>query len=120
MFTPLTGRTVLVTGGTKGIGKGIAGEFAAAGCNVALSGRGEDAGENAVRDLSARGGRCRSSRATSPRADDCERIAAEVVVALRRHRHRVRQRRRLPRRKLADMTEADIDAIFATTSRARC
>src|SRR5256714_9913536 len=79
MFTPLTGRTVLVTGGTKGIGKGIAGEFAAAGCNVALSGRGEGAGEKAVRDLSARGGHVSFYKGDVARSVDCDRMAAQAV-----------------------------------------
>jgi len=114
MFTPLTGRTVLVTGGTKGIGKGIAGEFARAGCNVVVSGRGDAAGEAAVRDLSGRGGEVSYVQGDVAVAADCERVAAEVVS-----RHGgidvvCANAGVFPDRKLADMTEQDIDTIFAT------
>jgi NAD(P)-dependent dehydrogenase (short-subunit alcohol dehydrogenase family) len=37
MLTPPSGRSVLVTGGTKGIGKGIAAAIVTQGTNLALS-----------------------------------------------------------------------------------
>lgn len=51
MFTPLTGRTVLVTGGTRGIGLGIARVFARAGCSVVITGRDKAAGTAAAAGL---------------------------------------------------------------------
>jgi 3-oxoacyl-[acyl-carrier protein] reductase len=53
MFTPLRGRSVLVTGGTKGIGKGIAAAFAAEGTSVVITGRDAAAGEKAAAELGA-------------------------------------------------------------------
>ena len=55
MFS-VEGRSVLVTGGTKGIGKGIARVFARAGADVVVVGRDESAARAAAEELTALGG----------------------------------------------------------------
>ncbi|MEO0361268.1 MAG: 3-oxoacyl-ACP reductase FabG [Pseudomonadota bacterium] len=56
MFTSIEGRSVLVTGGSKGIGRGIAGVFAGAGAKVMIAARGEDAAKEAAEEIRAAGG----------------------------------------------------------------
>ena len=109
MFTPLTDRVVLVTGGTKGIGKGIAGVFARAGANVVVAGRDRERGVAAAADLG--GGYV---AADVGRAEDCERMAAETVERFGGIDVLCANAGVFPDTKLADMTEADIDGIFAT------
>ncbi len=55
----LEGKTVLVTGGTSGIGRATAERFAEAGANVIISGRDQTRGEEVVRQIEKGGGRAR-------------------------------------------------------------
>jgi 3-oxoacyl-[acyl-carrier protein] reductase len=109
MFTPVTDRTVLVTGGTKGIGKGIAGVFARARATVILAGRDRERGEAAAAELGAT-----FIAADVGRAEDCERMAAEAVERCGGIDVLCANAGVFPDKTLEDMTEADIDAIFAT------
>ena len=91
--TPLTNHIMLVTGGTKGIGKGVADIFARAGANIIIIGRDS---------CRARRRRRRPSAApTWQRMSGARRTASgwrpRPSRALRRHRRAVRERRHLPR-----------------------
>jgi 3-oxoacyl-[acyl-carrier protein] reductase len=109
VFTPLTGRSVLVTGGTKGIGKGIAGVFARAGANVAIAGRDRERGEAAAQELGAR-----YLIADVAKGADCERMVAETVAEFGGLDVLCANAGIFPDVKLAEMDEQDIDDIFAT------
>ena len=45
----LEGQVALVTGGTRGIGRGIAEAFVAEGANVVINGRSPDKGSQAIK-----------------------------------------------------------------------
>ena len=56
MLTSIAGKSVIVTGGSKGIGKGIARVFARQGAKVMIAARGEEAAKLAVAEIEAEGG----------------------------------------------------------------
>lgn len=114
MFTPVTSRTVLVTGGTKGIGKGIARTFLEAGARIAIVGRDQQAGADAVAELGAGGREVTFIRADVGVADEAERMVAETIERLGSLDVLCANAGIFPAARLEDMTEQDIDAIFAT------
>jgi 3-oxoacyl-[acyl-carrier protein] reductase len=114
VFTPVTGRTVLVTGGTKGIGKGIARTFIEAGARLAIVGRDPDAGAAAVADLGRDGGEVAFISADVSSAAGTERMVAETVQRFGSLDVLCANAGIFPDVRLEDMTEQDIDAIFAT------
>jgi NAD(P)-dependent dehydrogenase (short-subunit alcohol dehydrogenase family) len=74
----VNGKTVLVTGGTAGIGEATARAYAANGAEVVIIGRDEQRGEQIVDSITRDGGRARFVRADLGRVEDVRRLANEV------------------------------------------
>jgi 3-oxoacyl-[acyl-carrier protein] reductase len=115
MFTSVAGRSVVVTGATRGIGKGIARVFAKAGANVLITGRDSDAAQATADELSALGaGTVSFVLGDVSVAGDCRAMAE---AALSRHGGidvLCANAGIFPDVRLKDMTEADMDLVYAT------
>ena len=82
MFSSLDGRSAIVTGGSKGIGRGIAETFAAAGVNVLVTARNQNDLDATVAGLADQPGRVSGLATDVTNPDDCRRA---VETAVERH-----------------------------------
>jgi 3-oxoacyl-[acyl-carrier protein] reductase len=115
MFTSLKGRSVIVTGASKGIGKGIARVFVGEGANVLIAGRNEDALRAAAEELAAGAeGRVETTVADVARVEDCRALAATALDQFGRIDVLCANAGMFPDKPLAELTEADVDAVLGT------
>lgn len=111
MFTSLAGRSVVVTGGSKGIGRGIAQVFADAGAKVLITGRDETALTKAADEI---GG---DTSYTVADVSDRAQCGAMAATAVERHGGidvLCANAGIFPSARLDAMTEQDLDEVLST------
>jgi len=115
MFTSIEGRTAIVTGGTKGIGKGIARVFAKAGANVLITGRNQSDADATVAELASLGtGGASSFLGDVADPESCGRMAQVALDAFGGIDILCANAGIFPDAKLVDMSVEDMDRVFDT------
>jgi len=117
MFTSIAGRAVVVTGGSRGIGKGIASVFARSGARVLITGRDSDVARSAAEELDAlaeRPGEVSFIQADVSDREDSRRVAAIATERLGGIDVLCANAGIFPDSLLADMTEEMLDQVLST------
>ncbi|MEV6102820.1 3-oxoacyl-ACP reductase FabG [Nocardia sp. NPDC051981] len=112
MFTSIQRRSVIVTGGSKGIGRGIARVFAAAGANVLITARDADGLASAADALAGLAGSVSTLAVDVTDPLDC---AAMVRTAVERYGGLdvlCANAGIFPSRRLEDLTASDVDEVL--------
>ena len=112
MFTSIAGRAVVVTGGTRGIGKGIASVFARSGAKVLITGRDAEAARAAADELQAKGGEVSFVLADVASREDCRRMAAIAQERLGGIDVLCANAGIFPDARIEDLTEEDLDRVL--------
>ena len=114
MFTSMKDRSVVVTGASKGIGKGIAQMFAKAGCQVLVVARTLADAEETASQMTSEGGRVSGISGDVTNEQDMENIAATAMERHGRLDVLCANAGIYPQTKLEEMSSAEWDQVMAT------
>ncbi|MDB6087178.1 MAG: 3-ketoacyl-(acyl-carrier-protein) reductase [Gammaproteobacteria bacterium] len=114
MFTSLKGRSVIVTGASKGIGRGIAQRFGLAGCQVLVVSRKLDDAERVAAEIVAAGGTAQALAADVTRQTDMQDMALAARERFGSIDILCANAGIFPASPLSTMTEADFDLVLGT------
>ena len=114
MFTSLKGRSVIVTGASKGIGRGMAQRFGQAGCQVLVVSRHAVEAEAVAAEILAAGGSAKAFAADVTREADMHAMASAAVESFGTIHILCANAGIFPAARLGRMTEADFDLVLGT------
>lgn len=117
MLTSLKGRSVIVTGGSKGIGRGIARVFARQGVKLTIAARDQAAIDEAVAEMTAAGATCRGVVCDVNDFDSVRGMIDEAAAAQGGLDVLCANAGIFPQVKMVDMTPADWDHVMDTNLR---
>jgi 3-oxoacyl-[acyl-carrier protein] reductase len=113
MFSSMDGRSVVVTGGSRGIGRGIARVFAEAGARVLITGRDKTSLDEAVADISSVGEVVGFAADVADR-DQCDAVARAAVEHHGGIDVLCANAGIFPKADLETMTRSDLDEVLTT------
>jgi 3-oxoacyl-[acyl-carrier protein] reductase len=114
MFASLTGRSVIVTGASKGIGRGIALRFGQVGCKVLVVARDATRAQSVAGEIVAAGGTARAIGADVTSPADMQGMAAAASDAHGAVDILCANAGIFPAARLDSMTAADFDTVIGT------
>src|SRR5215471_14519974 len=117
MFKSLAGRTAVITGASKGIGRGIARRLGAVGCSVLVVARNTVESESAAREITEAGGRASAFSADVANESETKAMAAAAVDRYGSLDILCANAGIFPAAKLDAMSASEFDTVLATNLR---